>query len=115
MANDAQPTRSERRRASQARYNRSEKGRARHRRYNESDKGYDRSRRYDLTAKGMRRKIDYDIRRGRDPYIQQSALEEREAYEASGSTLPLYQWLNEVDPLPRLTPEMMALFGGAAA
>ncbi len=51
-----------------------EKFRARRRRYDQSWKGRERHRRYDKTAAGMRRKIEYDRRRGRDPYIQASAL-----------------------------------------
>lgn len=38
--------------------------------------------------------------RGRDPYLQEAALEEREAYEASGSSLSFLEWLNEARPLP---------------
>lgn len=37
-----------------------------------------------------------------DPYLQESALAEREACESSGSTLSFLDWLNEVDPLPKL-------------
>ena len=58
--------------------------------------------RYEQTAKALRRKIDYDLLRGRKPEIQIAALAEREAYEASGSSLSFIDWLNEVDPLPKL-------------
>lgn len=99
-ARDVRP--SVRRRASRRRYERSEKGRARSRRYDMTWKGCQRHRRYDRTANGRRRKIDYDVQRGRDLYLQQSALAERQAYEASGSSLSFVDWLNEVDPLPKL-------------
>jgi hypothetical protein len=82
------------------RYNRSERGRARWRRYNQSEKGYARNERYEATTKALRRKVESDRRRGRDPYLQEAALEEREAYEASGSSLSFLEWLNEARPLP---------------
>jgi hypothetical protein len=55
----------------------------------------------------MRRKIECDIRRGRDPeWILEGprgdALREREEYEASGTSLPFFDWLNETYPLPKL-------------
>jgi hypothetical protein len=70
---------------------------------------YATQRRYDKSAAGLRRKIDYDIARGRDEiWILEGprgdALREREEYEASGTTLSFIDWLNDVDPLPKLTP-----------
>jgi hypothetical protein len=83
-------------------YNTSEKGRARHRRYNASAKGRARSARFDVTAAGIRRKIEYDERDGHECFIQRDRLLEREKYEASGSSLPFHEWLNETYPLPML-------------
>jgi hypothetical protein len=86
-------------------YDKSEKGRARHRKYNSTGKGRVRNDRYESTAAGIRRKIDFDRRRGReDLRIQESRLEEREAYEASGSSLTFVEWLNQERPLPPLRP-----------
>jgi hypothetical protein len=92
---------------SDAKYNRSEKGRARHERYNATGKGWARNNRYEHTAAGMRRKIECDIRRGRDPeWILDGSRATRSAnarsYEASGTSLPFFDWLNETYPLPKL-------------
>jgi hypothetical protein len=81
-----------------------EKYLARQRRYNHSEKGCLRYRRYEKTAKAIRRHIDYDQRDGHDTYVQKDRLEEREAYEASGSTLSFLDWLNQERPLPRFLP-----------
>ena len=90
-----------------AKYNRSEKGRARHERYNATGKGWARNNHYEHTAAGMRRKIECDIRRGRDPKwildgSRATRSAKREEYEASGTSLPFFDWLNETYPLPKL-------------
>ena len=73
--------------------------------YNASAGGRARNARYDETAAGIRRKIKYDIARGREKLdIQLSRLEEREAYERSGSHLSFLEWLEQEHPLPRLPP-----------
>lgn len=74
------------------------------RRYNCSEKGRARHRRYEATARGLRRKLDYDLRDGHDCRSQEEGLAEREEYEASGSSQPFHEWLDETHPLPRLRP-----------
>jgi len=69
------------------------------RRYNASPKGYRRRERYEQTASAIRRKIAYDQLDGHDTYLQEDRLEEREAYEASGSALPFVDWLIKERPL----------------
>jgi hypothetical protein len=89
------------RKAKDDRYNHSEKVRERRRRYNVSEKGQLRNERYEQTAKALRRRVDSDRRRGREPYLQEAALEEGEAYEAFGSDLPFGEWLQTERPLRR--------------
>jgi hypothetical protein len=90
------------------RYNRSENGLARHRRYNVSAQGRLRAWRYNRSGKGIARRIraeEYsagDMRRRN----LEAMLEEREAYEASGSSLPFHEWLDECDPLPKLSGDL---------
>jgi hypothetical protein len=85
-----------------------------HSRYNNSEKGRERSYRYDQSYRGRVRKLRWEVAnrvpntRFPECSVQRDALNELEAYLASGSSLPLYAWLNEVDPLPklmRITPE----------
>lgn len=47
------------------------------------------------------RKISCEVRRGRDPYMQRDALEERERYEASRSSLSFFDWLQLNEPCHR--------------
>ena len=91
------------------RYNSSPKGQERSRRYNRSDKGWERRRRYEKTAKAIRRNIESAKSRGHRTIYLEDALEEREAYEASGSSLSFGEWLRKYRPLPPLPPIRMGL------
>jgi len=75
-----------------------------HRRYNGTQKRRESVRRYEETAKAIRRKVEHDLFRGREPRGQQDRLEEREAYEASGSALSFLDWLRVERPLAPLRP-----------
>jgi hypothetical protein len=73
--------------------------------YNKTSRGRERTLRYEATAAAIRRKVRYDLERfDRDyePYLQLDRLQEREEYEASGSDLPFYEWLEKCRPLPKL-------------
>jgi hypothetical protein len=80
--------------------------------YNTSEKGQERNRRYDESYRGRARKLRYEIEvraneRGGDygEFGQRGALEELERYLASDAPargLKLYEYLNEVHPLPKL-------------
>ena len=71
-------------------------------RYNCSEKGRARNRRYEATAAALRRKMEYDVLRGRKiTAVAESALAEREEYEASGTSLSFIEWLDETYPLPK--------------
>ena len=73
----------------------------------------ERDRRYEQTAKAIRRHIEWGKRLGSETLLQEDRLEERAAYEASGSTLPYWQWLRDERPLPAFLP-IAALEVGAA-